>query len=71
MANLMKNEPKNYGVSSSMSGKVMSSDSTGTQGSAKKGIPAAKTNMTGADKSFDGGRSSGVCYTHDRKCSQE
>jgi hypothetical protein len=43
---------------------------TGDQGSAKKGIPAAKTNMTGADKAFDGGRSSGVCYSHDRKCSQ-
>jgi hypothetical protein len=46
------------------------SDSTGEHGSAKKGIPAAKTNMTGPDKAFDGGRSSGVCYTHDRKCSQ-
>jgi hypothetical protein len=70
MANLMKNEPKGYGVSATMKGNASASDSTGTQGSAKKGIPAAKTNMTGADKAFDGGRSSGVCYTHDRKCSQ-
>jgi hypothetical protein len=70
MANLMKNEPKGYGVSASMSGNPKASDSTGEQGSAKKGIPAAKTNMTGADKAFAGGRSSGVCYTHGRKASQ-
>ena len=70
MANIMKNEPKGYGASASMSGKATASDATGTQGSAKKGIPAAKTNMTGADKSFGGGRSGGVCYSHDRKCSQ-
>jgi len=53
-----------------MKGNAAASDMSGSQGSAKKGIPAAKTNMTGSDKSFDGGRSSGVCYTHDRKCSQ-
>jgi hypothetical protein len=70
MANLMKREPKGYGVSASMSSDAKASDSTGMQGSAKKNIPAAKTNMTGADKAFDGGRSNGVCYTHDRKCSQ-
>ena len=70
MANMMKNEPKGYGVSASMSGNPKASDSTGEQGSAKKNIPAAKTNMTGADKAFAGGRSSGVCYTHGRKASQ-
>jgi hypothetical protein len=70
MANMMKNEPKGYGTKAMMAGNPKASDSTGTQGSAKKGIPAAKTNMTGADKAFDGGRSSGVCYSHDRKCSQ-
>jgi hypothetical protein len=69
MAQIMKNEPKGYGVKATMSGNPAASDSTGTQGSAKKGIPNAKTNATGADKSFDGGRSSGVCYTHDRKAS--
>jgi hypothetical protein len=70
MANMMKNEPKSYGAKASMKGNPAASDMSGSQGSAKKGIPTAKTNMTGADKAFDGGRSSGVCYSHDRKCSQ-
>jgi hypothetical protein len=70
MANMMKNEPKGYGAKATMKSNPVASDMTGSQGSAKKGIPAAKTNMTGADKAFDGGRSSGVCYSHDRKCSQ-
>ncbi|CAB4134248.1 hypothetical protein UFOVP267_40 [uncultured Caudovirales phage] len=70
MAQIMKNEPKGYGTHATMSGNPKASDSTGEQGSAKKGIPAAKTNMTGADKAFAGGRSSGVCYTHGRKASQ-
>jgi hypothetical protein len=35
-----------------------------------KNIPNAMTNKVGADKKFDGGRSSGVCYSHDRKSSQ-
>jgi hypothetical protein len=70
MAQLMKREPAGYGVKATMSGNPAASDSTGTQGSAKKNIPNAKTNATGADKAFDGGRSSGVCYTHDRKASQ-
>ncbi|CAB5217721.1 hypothetical protein UFOVP205_14 [uncultured Caudovirales phage] len=70
MAQIMKNEPKGYGTHATMSGNPKASDSTGEQGSVKKGIPAAKTNMTGADKAFAGGRSSGVCYTHGRKASQ-
>ena len=70
MADMMKNEPKGYGTTATMKGNAAASDKTGDQGSAKKGIPAAKTNMTGADKSFGGGRSGGVCYSHDRKCSQ-
>jgi hypothetical protein len=70
MAQLMKREPAGYGVKATMSGNPAASDKTGTQGSAKKNIPNAKTNATGADKAFDGGRSSGICYTHDRKASQ-
>jgi len=70
MKNMMKNEPKGYGTKAMMAGNPAASDKTGDQGSAKKNIPAAKTNMTGPDKAFDGGRSNGVCYTHDRKCSQ-
>ena len=44
---------------------------SGEQGSAKKGIPNAMTNKTGADKKFEGGKMSGICYTHDRKCYQD
>ena len=69
MAQIMKNQPKGYGTHATMKGNPAASDRTGEQGSAKKGIPNAKTNATGADKAFDGGRSSGICYTHDRKAS--
>ena len=34
------------------------------------GVAMGKEDATGADKKFDGGRSSGVCYTHDRKSYQ-
>jgi hypothetical protein len=30
------------------------------------GVAMGKEDATGADKKFDGGRSSGVCYTHTR-----
>jgi hypothetical protein len=70
MAQIMKNEPKGYGTHATMAGNPKGSDSTGEKGSAKKGIPNAMTNAVGADKKFDGGRSSGVCYSHDRKSCQ-
>lgn len=70
MAQIMKNEPKGYGTHATMSGNPKASDSTGERGMAKKGIPNAMTNATGADKKFDGGKSSGVCYSHDRKSCQ-
>ena len=70
MANLMKNEPKGYGTTATMKGNPAASDKTGEKMGSKMGIPAAKTNMTGADKKFDGGRSNGVCYSHDRKSCQ-
>ena len=37
----------------------------------KNNIPKAMTNRVGADKKFDGGKTSGVAYVHDRKCYQE
>ena len=40
------------------------------RGSVKKNIPVAQTNSVGADKKFDGGKTSGVAYVHNRKCSQ-
>jgi hypothetical protein len=30
------------------------------------GVAMGKEDATGADKKFDGGKSSGVCYTHTR-----
>jgi hypothetical protein len=70
MAQVMKNEPKGYGTHATMSGNAKASDATGERGSAMKNIPNAMTNKVGADKQFNGGRSSGVCYSHDRKSYQ-
>jgi hypothetical protein len=44
---------------------------SGEQGSAKKGIPNAMSNKMPAGNECIGGKSSGVCYTHDRKCYQD
>ena len=63
------NQPKGYGYGSNAkepSG-VKSSDAGGERkGMIKNGIAMGKADATGADKKFDGGRSSGVCYTHSR-----
>lgn len=40
------------------------------RGSASKNIPVAQSNQCGSDKKFDSGKTSGVAYVHDRKCSQ-
>jgi hypothetical protein len=69
MANLMKNEPKGYGTKATMSGNP--APEMKSNGSAKNNIPNAMTNKTGADKKFEGGKMSGICYTHDRKCYQD
>ena len=68
MANMSKNEPKGYGAQVSMPGNA-GADMKKT-GMVKKNIPDAMTNKTGADKSFDGGKMNGCCYTHDRKSYQ-
>jgi hypothetical protein len=41
-----------------------------SKGSVKNNIPDAMTNKVGKDEKFEGGKSMGVCYTHDRKSSQ-
>jgi hypothetical protein len=41
------------------------------KGNVKNNIPNAMTNKVGADKKFDGGKTSGVAYVHDRKCYQD
>ena len=62
-------QPKGYGYGSNAkepSG-VKSSDAGGERtGMIKNGIAMGKADATGADKKFDGGRSSGICYTHSR-----
>ena len=68
MANLMKNEPKGYGTTATMAGNP--APEMKKNGMVKKNIPDAMTNQTGKDMKFDGGKSSGVCYTHDRKSYQ-
>jgi len=68
MANLDKNEPKGYGTKVTMAGNPAAE--TKSNGMAKNRIPDAMTNKVGKDEKFEGGKSSGVCYTHDRKSYQ-
>jgi hypothetical protein len=70
MANLDKNQPKGYGNNVKMAGNPAADMKSGEQGSAKKNIPNAMTNATGKNDCFDGGKMSGVCYTHGRKSYQ-
>jgi len=66
----MKNEPAGYGFGNQakISGNPKSSDSTGERKEAliKGMVPKAKENATGENKPFNGGRHSGICYTHSR-----
>ena len=64
-----KSQPTGYGNKAKMAGNP--APDMKSNGSAKKGIPNAMTNKTGADKKFEGGKMSGICYTHDRKCYQD
>jgi hypothetical protein len=40
-------------------------------GKVVNGVAMGKADATGPDKMFDGGRSKGICYTHDRKSYQK
>jgi hypothetical protein len=57
-----------YGNNFKLPSGVAASDKTGEHGSAKNNIPNAKTNDTGSDKKMNGGRKSGIVYTHKRAC---
>ena len=72
MANLNKNQPAGYGYvnKATMAGNPAADMKSGEQGSVKKNIPNAMTNATGKNDCFDGGKMSGVCYTHGRKSYQ-
>jgi hypothetical protein len=62
-------QPAGYGYGSNAkepSG-VKASDAGGERmGMIKNGVAMGKADATGADKKFNGGRSSGVCYSHSR-----
>ena len=66
----MDNQPTGYGNKVTMPGNPAADMKSGEQGSAKKNIPNAMTNATGKNDCFDGGKMSGVCYTHGRKSYQ-
>ena len=68
MANLDKNQPKGYGNDVKMAGNP--APDMKSNGSTKNRIPDAMTNKVGKDSKFEGGKSSGTCYTHDRKSYQ-
>ena len=72
MAKMDKDQPAGYGYGNkaTMSGNPAADMKSGEQGSAKKNIPNAMTNATGKNDCFDGGKMSGVCYTHGRKSYQ-
>ena len=65
-----KSQPTGYGNKAKMAGNPAPDMKSGEQGSAKKGIPNAMTNKMPVGNDCTGGKSSGVCYTHDRKSCQ-
>lgn len=68
MAEIMKKEPKGYGTHATMKGDAAAADTKGTRHNVFKGmVPSGESEMVrGGDKKFDGGRHSGICYTHTR-----
>ena len=70
MNHMDKSQPTGYGNKAKMAGNPAPDMKSGEQGSAKKGIPNAMTNKMPVGNDCTGGKSSGVCYTHDRKCYQ-
>ena len=65
-------EPKGYGTSAKAPAGAAASDKSGERtGMVKNGVGMGKADATGADHNFGGGRSKGVCYSHDRKSYQD
>ena len=65
-----KTQPSGYGNKAKMAGNPAPDMKSGEQGSAKKGIPNAMTNKMSGGNECTGGKSNGVCYTHNRKSCQ-
>ncbi len=65
-------QPKGYGTSAKAPAGATASDKSGERmGQVRNGVGMGKADATGANANFDGGRSKGVCYTHDRKSYQK
>ena len=64
--------PKGYGSGGKAPAGASGSDMTGERhGKVVNGVGMGKADATGSNHSFDGGRSKGVCYTHERKSYQK
>jgi hypothetical protein len=61
-----------YGTSAKPPKGASASDGTGERHERlKNGVAMGMADGVGSDKKFDGGRSKGTCYTHDRKSYQK
>ena len=61
-----------YGTSAKPPKGAAASDSTGERRERlKNGVAMGMADGVGSDKKFDGGRSKGTCYTHDRRSYQK
>jgi hypothetical protein len=66
---IMTNESgKGYGTHATMKGDAGAADRAGSRHNVFKGmVPSGKSEMVkGGDHKYDGGKHSGVCYTHSR-----
>lgn len=68
MNHMDKNQTAGYGNKVKMAGNPAADMKS--NGSAKNNIPNAMTNKMPSGNECTGGKSSGVCYTHDRKSCQ-
>lgn len=64
--------PKGYGSGTKPPAGASASDSSGERhGRIVNGVGMGKADGTGKNSQFDGGRSKGMCYTHERKSYQK
>jgi hypothetical protein len=68
MNHMDKSQPAGYGNKVKMAGNPAADMKS--NGSVKNNIPNAMTNKMPSGNECTGGKSSSVCYTHDRKCYQ-
>jgi hypothetical protein len=65
-------QPAGYGTSAKAPAGATGSDMTGERhGKVVNGVGMGKADATGSNHMYDGGRSKGVCYTHERKSYQK